>query len=91
MITIRALRFAAFGALVISSLFVAEPDLGAAHFSCQGSFMHVTYEGSEVECSDGYKDNICEAGCDFCFNTGCNYVSSCVPGTSVAFFCTNGS
>jgi hypothetical protein len=87
--TLRHLKIVGAAMLVVTTIIGREALLSAAYFDCIGSTMQFWYYGSEVECNPGYLQNICEAGCDYCFHTGCQSPSFCTPGEDAGGDCNN--
>ena len=76
--------------LLVAAFVGGRSVFAAAYFDCFGSTMQYWYYGSEVECSESYKQNLCEAACAYCFSTGCHHYWLCTAGEDAGGFCTNG-
>lgn len=82
-------RLVSFVALLLSATIAHSARLSAATFDCDYGVMAAVYNGSEVECSEGYRQNICDAACAYCFNTSCIAPVHCEAGVSAQSWCSN--
>jgi hypothetical protein len=78
-----------FALLLCLVAFGRQSLVSAAYFNCFASSMTFVYYGQEVECNASYQQNMCEAGCDYCFHTGCIRPDDCEAGTFVSGDCNN--
>jgi hypothetical protein len=92
MLNMSRFKMTSFIVLIGALAAFGEKPVQAAYFDCTPSVMQFKYYGQEVECSEGYQDDICDAGCDYCFGTASNCIQAfqCTVGVSVRGDCTNG-
>jgi len=83
------LRYFSFALMLVSFLAWRSQPAQAAYFNCYGApAWGFQYFGSEVQCDSSYRENLCSAGCSYCFNMICDFVGpTCDAGSSATGFC----
>ena len=88
---LRAIRNAAFVLLVVSFWVFNSSSARAGYYAC-GSEDSAFWIGEETECSQPYKDALCDYVCEECYGQyyapGAFDAESCYPGVGINCWCS---